>query len=149
MKIDISDLKTIKSLACKLAAMVKIGDVIELCGDLGSGKTTFSKFFINSLTSEKIDVLSPTFNLVYPYDTKDFTIWHYDLYRLKNANEIEELGIYDAFNEGVCLIEWPEIIEDILPEDRLKLNLLYEGCERHVVIIGYGLWKERIMGLDL
>lgn len=149
MKVEIKNIEQTVVLAETLAKLVKKGDVIELRGDLGAGKTTFARYFINSLLGEDQEVLSPTFNLVHPYDTKLFTIWHFDLYRLENASEAEELGIYDAFDDGVSLIEWPEIIGDILPNNRLLLNLLCEGDDREVVITAFGNWEERIKVLDI
>ena len=144
MKVNIDSLEKTKSLAEKIAKITKLGDVIELQGDLGAGKTTFARYFINSLLSTEEEVLSPTFNLVHTYDAKDFTIWHFDLYRLKHENEAEELGITDAFTNGVCIIEWPQIITRILPKSRLLINLLATDDSREAVIQGYGSWENRV-----
>ena len=141
----INSLDDTKKLAEKIASLVKIGDVITLKGDLGAGKTTFARYFINSLLSEEQEITSPTFNIAHQYDAPDFDIWHFDLYRLKNEREAEEIGLYDAFDEAVSLIEWPEIIGDILPEDRLLVELSLLEDERQVVLRGYGEWEERLM----
>lgn len=128
----LNSLEDTKKLAEKIASGVKKGDVIALSGDLGAGKTTFSRFFINYLMGHEENVTSPTFNLVLPYETKDFTIWHFDLYRLNEAKEVEELGLYDAFDNGVSLIEWPEIISDILPENTVMVKFTVENGDRSV-----------------
>lgn len=144
MKINIDSFEETKALAEKISKITKLGDVIELRGDLGAGKTTFAKYFINSLLYKEEEILSPTFNLVHTYDTKDFTIWHFDLYRLKHENEAEELAIIDAFSNGVCIIEWPQIISRILPKSRLLINILSTQDSRQALIEGYGSWKDRL-----
>lgn len=143
-KFIINNLEDTKELASKIASICKKEDVIALTGDLGAGKTAFARFFINSLMEKEQEVLSPTFNLVHPYDTKNFTIWHFDLYRLESAAEVEGLGIFDAFDNGVSLIEWPQIIDDILPKNRLLVNLSENNGTRIAVIEGIGKWKERL-----
>jgi tRNA threonylcarbamoyladenosine biosynthesis protein TsaE len=145
MKINIDSLDKTKILAEKIAKITKLGDVIELQGDLGAGKTTFARYFINSILGAEEEILSPTFNLVHTYDAKDFTIWHFDLYRLKSENEAEELGIYDAFTNGVCIIEWSQIITRILPKSRLLINLLATDDSREAILTGYGSWQDRVM----
>lgn len=144
MQVNIDNLEQTKSLAEKISKLVTIGDVIELKGDLGAGKTTFARYFINSLLEKEEDILSPTFNIVHPYHTKNFTIWHFDLYRIEDINEVEEIGIFDAFDEGVSLIEWPQIISSIVPENRLLLNLIENDGTRSVIIECFGSWKQKI-----
>ena len=113
-------------LAARIAEACAPRDVIALYGDLGAGKTVFSRAFIRSLGSPDEDVPSPTFTLVQTYDgeKKDgtpLTVWHFDLYRIKSAEEIYELGFEDALSDGVCLIEWPERAERLLPKNRLEI----------------------------
>jgi tRNA threonylcarbamoyl adenosine modification protein YjeE len=148
MQKKINSLSDTKALAERIAALVKTGDIITLQGDLGAGKTAFARFFIHSFLGGEVEVLSPTFNLVHPYEAKNFIISHFDLYRLKNAEDIEELGIYDAFDNGICLIEWPEIIDDILPKDRLLIKISLLGDQRVAELQGLGNWKARIGNLD-
>jgi tRNA threonylcarbamoyladenosine biosynthesis protein TsaE len=148
MKFNINNLKDTKSLSEQVAKFAETGDVIELIGDLGAGKTTFAKYFINSLLEEEEEVLSPTFNLVHPYYTNNFTISHFDLYRLKNLNEAEEIGIYDAFDDGVCLIEWPEIISSIVPKNRLLVKIFQTEVDRFVIFEAYGNWQDKINKLQ-
>jgi tRNA threonylcarbamoyl adenosine modification protein YjeE len=142
MNINITNITQTKSLAEKIAALTKNGDVITLEGDLGAGKTAFAGFFINSMLDQPQNILSPTFNIVHPYQTKKFTIYHFDLYRIDDISEIANIGLYDAFDNGVSLIEWPQIIGDILPKDRLLIKLS-SGDVRTAEIEGFGDWKDR------
>jgi tRNA threonylcarbamoyladenosine biosynthesis protein TsaE len=91
---------------------------VFLFGGLGAGKTAFAKFFIrNLLLNKEHEVISPTFNIVQIYETTKGDVWHADLYRLKNSCEIEELGLLEAMQENICLIEWPELILPFVKED--------------------------------
>jgi tRNA threonylcarbamoyladenosine biosynthesis protein TsaE len=123
------NLQQLRQIAIRLANIVKMHDVICLNGDLGSGKTTFAKYFIHALISQEIDVPSPTFTLVQDYKTEKFPIYHFDLYRLKSMEEAYEIGIEDAFDNGVSLIEWADIIKDLLPDDKININLNFAGSE--------------------
>jgi tRNA threonylcarbamoyl adenosine modification protein YjeE len=85
--------------------------VIALLGDLGSGKTTFARFFIESILLDKTQkITSPTFNIIHTYDTKKGPVWHIDLYRITDPSEVPELGLLEAMEDSICLIEWPEIL---------------------------------------
>lgn len=141
-EVYLANLKQTEILAARIAKIVVLGDVITLSGNLGAGKTSFAQYFIKSLTNEEIEVTSPTFNLLHLYKTLTLEIWHFDLYRLKNRDEIYELGIESAFNQGVSIIEWPEIIQTILPKDRLELNLAFSFKDeaRILTLQGYGRW---------
>src|SRR6478752_7840156 len=101
------DLDATTRLGAGIAAGLKPGVAIALWGDLGSGKTTLARAILRALGVSE-DVPSPTFTLVQSYDTPDLTVRHYDLYRIENANEIAELGIDEAVEDGVALVEWPE-----------------------------------------
>ena len=105
-----------------MARSLKAGDVLCLVGDLGSGKTTFASSLISELTKEN-NITSPTFNLVHTYDYSQFPIWHFDLYRLTDINEVYHLGIEDAFASGLSIIEWPQIIDSILPLNAIKIKI--------------------------
>lgn len=122
-------LEGINALAIDIAKQLKPMSIICLRGDLGAGKTTFSKYLINALLEDAQEITSPTFNLVHTYDSKIGKIWHFDLYRLKNIDEIYELGIEDAFSSGISIIEWPEIIEDLLPENAINIYLSFSEEE--------------------
>lgn len=105
------------------AATLKSNDILLFFGDLGAGKTFFCREIIKSFCGEDIQVSSPTFNLLQTYQAPNFTIYHYDLYRIKSLSEIYELGIEEAIENSLCLIEWPQLVESILPKPLFKLYL--------------------------
>ncbi|EKE09082.1 MAG: ATPase or kinase [uncultured bacterium] len=104
-----------KALAYKVARELHLGDLLLLKGELGSGKSTFARALIQTLCGETTEVPSPTFTLVQSYEAPEFTLWHFDLYRLDHPDEIFELGIEEALRCGVCVIEWPERLGTHLP----------------------------------
>ena len=111
-------------LAQRLAPHVAPGDVIGLCGPLGSGKTAFARAFIRArLGRPQEEVPSPTFTLVQLYDHAAGAIWHFDLYRLNGPEDAYELGIEDAFSNAISLIEWPEKLGAFMPGDWLEVRL--------------------------
>ena len=115
-KIDISDQKSLLEVAGKFTNLVDKGDIFLLYGQIGVGKTTFTRFLINNLeiknTLNKSDVLSPTFNILNEYQINNLIIKHFDLYRIKNKTELSNLGLFED-EEAVKIIEWPEILEPI------------------------------------
>ena len=136
--IFLKNLKETKILAKKISKFVAKRTFICLKGELGIGKTTFANFLINELSEKKINVLSPTYSILQIYELKKIKIWHYDLYRVKNKNEIFFLDFENALNDCV-LVEWPEIINDYCPENRIELEF-YEkkNLEKNVKIFFYG-----------
>ena len=102
----------------------KDNTVICLNGDLGSGKTTFTRYFIRNFFKglEIKEIPSPTFTLLQVYEYDGHTINHYDFYRLKNSSELFELNFGEAVNDDVCLIEWSDKFKEILPNDRIEIN---------------------------
>ncbi len=116
-------------LAREIAASAQVGDIFGLKGTLGAGKTFFAKNFINSLQEKEQEILSPTFNLVYSYQTKKGEIFHFDLYRLKSAQELENIGFFDALKNGISLIEWPEIAADFLKKNYYEIEIKTIGKE--------------------
>ena len=110
------------TLAKPLAATLKRGDVVALWGDLGVGKTTFARTLIQAMTGETSDAPSPTFTLVQVYDCPQGELWHCDLYRLKDPEEVFEIGLEDAFHQAICLIEWPERLGSLLPRRRIDMT---------------------------
>ena len=125
--LEVSNLKVLKNLACKIANKIKSGETILLYGQLGVGKTTFARFFINHLQkkgkSEITEVLSPTFNIMYEYVAKQKLIQHYDFYRVKNYKELINIGIFED-SEVLSLVEWPEKIK-FKPKNRIELKFNY------------------------
>ena len=139
-KILINSKTEMAALAKKIAAEAELGDVIALKGTLGAGKSFFAKNFINFLLEKEQEILSPTFNLVYSYDTKKGEVFHFDLYRLKNSEELENIGFFDALKSGISLIEWPEIAVDFLPKNYLEIEIkIVDGTneEAREVLLNY------------
>ncbi len=122
-KILVNSKEEMAALAKDIAASARVGDVIGLKGTLGAGKSFFAKQFINALSEKPVEVLSPTFNLVYSYETKKGEVFHFDLYRLKSEEELENIGFFDALKSGICLIEWPEIAADFLKRNYFEIEI--------------------------
>ena len=116
-----------KQLAQQLANELKPDDILAFSGDLGSGKTFLCREIIKNLCGRQTNVTSPTFNLLQIYEYKNCSIYHFDLYRLKHSSEVYELGIEEALSGHICLIEWPELIDAILPEDTIHINIEITG----------------------
>lgn len=148
----LADSKQTQKLAASLASVCKAGDVVLLYGEVGAGKTTFARGFIQSLTGSGEDIVSPTFTLVQVYDIDSrlrvdvnaVKIYHCDLYRLKHEQEIEELGLEEAFTNAITLIEWPEIAKSYLPDDALEIYLTIGDGGRKIIIKGNEKWQERL-----
>ena len=122
-KIVINSREEMANLAKEIALQAKVGDIIGLKGTLGAGKSFFAKNFVNALSKKVCEVLSPTFNLVYSYETKVGEVFHFDLYRLKSADELENIGFFDALHNGISLIEWPEIAEGFLKKNYIEIEI--------------------------
>ena len=144
---QLSSLKDTENLSKKFTKIIKSRDIIFLYGEIGVGKTTFVKFFINNLEKKSgiknSDVLSPTFNIVYDYDVGNRKILHYDLYRLKNYKDISQLGMFENSRDNIKIIEWPELIKS-KPKDRIDILFQYSKSmdSRKVRIAGFGKWKD-------
>ncbi len=108
--------------AARLGARLRAGDVLLLEGGIGAGKTHFSRCLIQSRLPQPEDVPSPTFTLVQTYDTGGPEIWHADLYRLGDISEVEELGLTEAFEAAICLVEWPDRLGTLAPPEALHLG---------------------------
>ena len=142
----ISSIRELEKIADKIKKKLLLGDVVFLYGEIGVGKTTFARLLINNFESEKklkkSEVLSPTFNIVFEYEIKEFTIKHFDLYRLKNDNDIKNVGLYENLEQNITLIEWPELIKN-KPRNRIDLFFEYEEDynERSLIIKTNGRLK--------
>ena len=124
----ISSTLDLAKISNKIKKILSPGDAVFLYGQIGVGKTSFARILINDYENQKklkkSEVLSPTFNIVFQYDIKDFTIEHYDLYRLKNENEIKNIGLFENLEESIIIVEWPELIKD-KPTNRIDLFFEY------------------------
>lgn len=131
----------------KFNKILKAGDVMLFKGDLGTGKSTIIRKIIKSFVGSNVEVNSPTFNVVQIYETKYFNLWHFDLYRINNISEIQELGIEEAFNKGVSLIEWPEHLSFLKPKEYILISLQYDKKNQNKRLVNaYATpkWKFRI-----
>ena len=146
----IKSLEHLKLISNKVADNISKNDCIFLAGEIGVGKTTFTRNFINYLQKKEgvaeSEVLSPTFNLLYEYNINRFKVMHYDLYRIKNTKEIDQLGIFNDDMNFIKIIEWPQLIKTNI-KDKIEINLNYSDKEneREINIKGYGKWKEFIV----
>ncbi len=119
--------------------------IICLNGDLGAGKTTMTKSIAKALSIEE-DITSPTFNIVNEYIDGEKILYHFDVYRISSSEEMYEIGFEEYINsEGVCIIEWSNLIEDILPEERLEIFLQYEGEGRKISFKPQGEKYEKLV----
>ncbi len=136
---QVLDLSSTEELAKNLSKKLTPGDVIMLQGELGVGKTTLSKFIINNLyllnkIKKPLVVSSPTYPILLTYDLNYYSIYHYDLYRIKNIKELEELDFYENIKNSITLIEWPEILIDLPFNKKYYLVNLYIQSEMKRVI---------------
>ena len=144
---QLKSLKDTQNFSQSISKIISTGDIIFLYGEIGVGKTTFVRFFINHLESKNgnknSDILSPTFNIVYDYDVGNIKILHYDLYRLKNYKDISQLGMFETSDDSIKIVEWPELIES-KPKNRVDIQFQYSKLidSRKVKIIGFGKWKD-------
>jgi tRNA threonylcarbamoyladenosine biosynthesis protein TsaE len=115
------------------AARLQAGDCLLLEGQIGAGKSHFARAFIQARLGRAEDVPSPTFTLVQSYQA-DVEIWHADLYRLSHPDEVLELGLEEAFDSAICLIEWPDRLGSLLPKGAMRLRFALEGEGRQVAI---------------
>ena len=142
--VDLSSESQTEELAKKLLKKLKLGDIVFFYGEMGVGKTTFIKYLINGFQKEnklkQTEVTSPTFNLLNEYQINKININHYDLYRLKSAQELKNLELFENSKSLITLIEWPQIIKE-KPENLIELFFKYED--------DYKKRSVQIKGLDL
>jgi tRNA threonylcarbamoyladenosine biosynthesis protein TsaE len=133
------------ALGRRVARLLRPGDTVTLTGPLGAGKTVFARGLIRAFLSGE-EVPSPTFTLVQTYETPAFAIWHVDLYRVKDKSELSELGLDEALDTGVLLIEWPERMAELLPRDRLDimLEMTDDAAHRVAKVVARGSWVARV-----
>ena len=143
-KIDLSSENRTKDLANKILKKLKLGDIIFLYGEMGVGKTTFIKYLINAFQKKNnlklTEITSPTFNLLNEYDINQIRINHYDLLRLKSAEEVKNLNLFESYSRAITLIEWPQIIKE-KPKNLIELRFNYENNHKKRSV--------QVKGLDL
>lgn len=143
------DLSSLAKLAKIFTKITTKGEIILLIGEVGCGKTSFARFFINAYFTKPVEVVSPTFTLLQTYQTDNSAIWHLDLYRLKDPSELYELGLEEAIGYNTLLIEWPQIAKQLLPSNRIKINFTYLGTTKRNIVIAYysDLWCNSLLEL--
>ena len=143
--INLPDAASTDALGARLSSAMKPGSVVLLFGDLGAGKSSLARAAILAALEEEQAVPSPTFTLIQEYETPQGRIVHSDLYRLTNIDELEELGLAEAFETAVVLVEWPERLEDTVPDDRLEISLSIEGEGRTAKLVATGPRGEQMI----
>ncbi len=146
-EVFLADEAATQDLGRKLAAPLKPGDALCLTGPLGAGKSTLARALIRALTTPDEEVPSPTFTLVQFYETAAFPLAHFDLYRLSDPDEAYEIGLDEALDDGVALIEWPQRLEGRLPPTRLDIDIALDGDARRAVIVAHGDFEGRFLEL--
>ena len=145
---ELTDLSATQRFARTLAPLMQQGDVITLKGEIGVGKTAFARALIQALGG-KGEVPSPTFTLVQTYNLDRLTVWHFDLFRLRYAIDVYELGIEEAMTEGLSLIEWPEKMKPYTIHQGIEITFLFHiGETRKVTITPHGNWRDRLYQLN-
>ena len=125
-----------RRLGVRFAEELKAGSIVALYGTLGAGKTEFVKGICEGLGVEDSVVNSPTFTIVNEYDTGALVIYHFDAYRLKSVQEFYEFGYHDYFfGDGVCLIEWPDRVEELLPDEIMRVRLTHVGENQRELVL--------------
>ncbi len=132
--LSLPDVAATRALGARIAAGLAAGDLVALEGDLGAGKTTLARAILRSLGVSE-DVPSPTFTLVQVYETPRLAVRHYDLYRIEKADEIWELGLDEALEEGAALVEWPERADGRLPGALLHVGLSATDTDSRMALL--------------
>jgi tRNA threonylcarbamoyladenosine biosynthesis protein TsaE len=146
--LSLKDEAASENLGARLAPLLRRRDVVALQGDLGAGKTTLARGLLRGLANDPdMDVPSPTFTLVEVYEFPRLAVWHFDLYRLKQADDAWELGLEQALGEAASLIEWPERLGSLLPTNCLEIRLHSQGDGRIAELTGSDAWAQRLAAL--
>lgn len=133
----------------RMAAILGAGDTLLLSGDIGAGKSAFSRAVIRSLADAEIEVPSPTFTLVQTYEVDPAEVWHCDLYRLTHPDEAYELGLDEAFETAICLIEWPDRLGETKPAGALTLHFEARTNGHAVSFTAINDWATRLDKIDV
>ena len=145
MSVTMPSVEAMRALGARLAPVLRPGDILALWGDLGAGKSTLARGLIQAAMGEEIEVPSPTFTLVQIYELPNYDLWHMDLYRLDDPEDVFELGVEDAFAEAVSVIEWPNRMGGYLPLHRLDITIEQTADGRRVTLAApQGAWRNRL-----
>lgn len=136
-----------REFAKNLASILKKGDVIVLSGELGAGKTKFVEGILEHFNLQE-EISSPTFTIVNEYKNDEINIYHFDLYRLSDIYEFENIGGEEYFNKGICIFEWGELIEDILPNEYIKIKFERIGNEDNYRKLNIETFGEKYKDID-
>ena len=145
---NLPDADATTALARRVAPRLARGDTLLLSGDIGAGKSTFARALIQFRLGRQEDVPSPTFTLVQVYDHDAGDLWHCDLYRLTDTSEVFELGLDDAFESAICLIEWPDRLGTEAPATALSLMFTAGEAGHTIAMSGNADWAKRLGALD-
>ena len=133
LTVSIANEAELLALGAALIPQLSAGQTVCLTGGLGAGKTTLVRGMIQSVLGD-IHVPSPTYTLVQTYEMPQFELWHCDMYRLERPEDGYELGLMDAFEEAVCLIEWPDKLGELIPKDAMRIEIAFDGEGRKVTL---------------
>lgn len=132
-----------KKIANLIASKLEVGDIIVLSGDLGSGKTKFTEGFLSYWDLDE-EISSPTFTIVNEHIKDDTNIYHFDVYRLNDLDEFYAIGGTEYFSNGICVIEWGELIEDILPQNYIKISFSKDENDDSIRYLNFKAYGERL-----
>lgn len=135
-----------KKIATTLASKLEIGDIVVLSGDLGSGKTKFTEGFLSFWGLED-EISSPTFTIVNEHKKDNISVYHFDVYRLSDVAEFYAIGGTEYFTTGICIVEWGELIEDILPKNYIKINFSKDNEDESIRYLKFKAYGERLQNV--
>lgn len=133
-----------RAIAAEIAMILRAGDAILLSGEIGAGKSFLCRAILRHVFGEDLEVPSPTFTLVQTYESETAEYWHCDLYRLSQPDEAIELGLDEAFETAICLIEWPDRLGDLKPEKALSIHMSAGNDHHTATFSGCGDWYSRL-----
>lgn len=136
-----------KKFGKNLASKLQKGDIIVLTGDLGSGKTKLTEGILSNFNLEN-EISSPTFTIVNEYTNKDVNIYHFDVYRLEDSSEFYEIGGEEYFDNGICIIEWGEMIQDVLPKSYMQICFEKSDEDENIRILNINLIGDRFENFE-
>ena len=145
--VNLDNEKTTNDFGIIISELIKEGDIILLEGEMGSGKTFLARSIISNLLEEKfkgMEIPSPTFTLIQEYKCKNFVLGHADLYRIKNKNELNALGIEDILERGSLLVEWPEKIKELYENNTLEIKFKDINDRKSIELTNIKGWEVRL-----